>query len=221
MSEPAKNIGEAKLRIMEAVCYVQKTGKMGNDGGGDRGPKYAFASEVDLIRNVRPAMLEHGVGISCFRMDSANEMFTNPGYEGKPGKATSRRIITCGFRFTHYASDTSEDQWVVGEGTDNGDKASYKAMTGAIKYALRQWLLIETGDDPDKTASPQDAKDDGLQKKLAKATAEIRNCPDLKWLDSYERKVLKSDPALRDPLMNAIGKRRDELIRTTEAGANG
>ena len=34
---------------------------------------------------------------------------------------------------------------------DTGDKDSNKAMTAAFKYALRQTLMIETGDDPDKT----------------------------------------------------------------------
>ena len=42
---------------------------------------------------------------------------------------------------------------VLGDGADTGDKASYKAMTGAMKYALRQTFVIETGDDPDDTPS--------------------------------------------------------------------
>ncbi len=231
---PAKNIGEAKLRIMEAVCYVQKTGKMGSNDDNDRSPKYAFASEVDLIRQVRPEMVKQGVGISCFHMAAVNEIFQNPGYHDrqtnttKPDKFTSRRILTCGFRFTHYASNTSEDQWTVGEGTDKGDKASYKAMTGAMKYSLRQWLLIETGEDPDAKPSPQDdeprgnGKDKpGAQEKLAESVAKIRSCPTVLELDKWKPWIDKQAKNLQGPLLTAYTKRRDELIRTTEAGANG
>src|SRR3990167_1905296 len=37
-----------------------------------------------------------------------------------------------------------------------GDKSVNKAMTGMLKYALRQTFLIETGDDPDTAPSAQD-----------------------------------------------------------------
>ncbi len=38
---------------------------------------------------------------------------------------------------------------VAGQGLDPGDKAPYKAMTGALKYALLQSFLLATGDDPE------------------------------------------------------------------------
>jgi ERF superfamily len=37
----------------------------------------------------------------------------------------------------------------AGQGLDAGDKAPYKAMTGALKYALLQTFLLATGDDPE------------------------------------------------------------------------
>jgi hypothetical protein len=37
-----------------------------------------------------------------------------------------------------------------GCGSDKGDKGAYKAITGALKYALTSTFLIETGDDPEK-----------------------------------------------------------------------
>lgn len=38
----------------------------------------------------------------------------------------------------------------IGEGQDSGDKATYKALTGANKYALMKLFQIPTGDDPEK-----------------------------------------------------------------------
>jgi hypothetical protein len=48
--------------------------------------------------------------------------------------------------------DTAEEITVkvAGEGLDAGDKAPYKAMTGALKYALLQSFLLATGDDPEE-----------------------------------------------------------------------
>jgi hypothetical protein len=42
---------------------------------------------------------------------------------------------------------------VAGQGLDPGDKAPYKAMTGALKYALLQSFLLATGDDPEDERS--------------------------------------------------------------------
>ena len=48
---------------------------------------------------------------------------------------------------THFPHLVKE---VPGEGLDAGDKAPYKAMTGALKYALLQSFLLPTGDDPEE-----------------------------------------------------------------------
>ena len=53
--------------------------------------------------------------------------------------------------YTFMDVDTAEEITVkvAGEGLDAGDKAPYKAMTGALKYALPQSFLLATGDDPE------------------------------------------------------------------------
>lgn len=44
---------------------------------------------------------------------------------------------------------------MIGEGMDTGDKAIYKAITGAQKYVLMKTFLIPTGDDPELEELPQ------------------------------------------------------------------
>ena len=53
--------------------------------------------------------------------------------------------------YTFTDVDTGEEitTKVAGQGLDAGDKAPYKAMTGALKYALLQSFLLATGDDPE------------------------------------------------------------------------
>ena len=55
---------------------------------------------------------------------------------------------------THYwfiCKDSGEmiDGTYHGAGEDKGDKAIYKAITGALKYILTTSFLIPTGDDPE------------------------------------------------------------------------
>ena len=53
------------------------------------------------------------------------------------------------YRFVDARSGEELSVRVAGEGADAGDKAPYKAMTGALKYALLQSFLLSTGDDPE------------------------------------------------------------------------
>lgn len=58
--------------------------------------------------------------------------------------------------FTLFDTDTGffEVTTITGEGMDRGDKAGYKAYTGALKYFLADTFLVATGDDPE-TESPE------------------------------------------------------------------
>lgn len=143
MTEAKGSIGKAILKVMKDVGYVQKESAPGL--------KYTFAGEVALIKALRPAMLEQG--IFCHVVDilsSSHEL-----YETKNGTVMNRVITHGVVRFEHPASGTYIDAHAMGEAADAGDKASNKASTGLLKYALRQTFLIETGDDPDASLSKE------------------------------------------------------------------
>lgn len=55
-------------------------------------------------------------------------------------------------KFTLFDIETGfyEDTIITGEGLDKGDKAGYKAYTGALKYYLANTFMVATGDDPEK-----------------------------------------------------------------------
>lgn len=54
--------------------------------------------------------------------------------------------------FTLHDTETgfSENSIAFGEGNDKGDKALYKALTGALKYYYANTFTIPTGDDAEK-----------------------------------------------------------------------
>ena len=72
--------------------------------------------------------------------------------EGTEKQANGRQV-TMQFELIDTETGYSETSTFVGEGFDKGDKAGYKAMTGALKYYLACTFLVATGDDPE-TDSP-------------------------------------------------------------------
>lgn len=143
---PAKTLAEALARIYaDGARYVQKTGQMAGFGNNRNG--YSYARETDFIAALRPLLELHGVTIRPVQY----EVLTNEVFE-RNGKAAYRAVVLATFEFMHSSGDKATAQ-AIGEGQDSGDKAFNKAMTGAMKYVLRQSFCTETGDDPDDTPS--------------------------------------------------------------------
>ena len=141
---PARTLAEALARVYaDGGAYVQKTGRM------EAGPaRYRYAKEGDFIAAVRPLMEVHGVTIRPIEM----RVVTNEVFQRKSGGDAYRVVVLVTYELLHSSGDRATVQ-AFGEGQDSGDKAFNKAMTGAMKYALRQSFCVETGDDPDDTPS--------------------------------------------------------------------
>jgi hypothetical protein len=132
---------EAVCCVMSDVGVVQKTGK--NTHG-----RYSYASELDLLAALQPAMARHGLAIMLVSVDGVGDRSN--------GKADVI-VLRCTYRLAHKSGEWMLVQ-SLGTGM-NGDKAEYAAMTGAYKYALRQTFAVPTGDDPDADArSPHRAE---------------------------------------------------------------
>ena len=75
-------------------------------------------------------------------------------------------------RLEFYLYDTEtgfyETTVITGEAIDKGDKAGYKAYTGALKYYLADTFMVATGDDPEKE-SPDNKMNDKTEKKVSEA----------------------------------------------------
>ena len=134
------SLAAAQLAVMKEVAYVQKKGRVG-----DGKFSYTYAGEAELIAQIRPAMVEHGLVMyptTCQHVSTEE-------YTTSRGSRVSLFLGTRVFAFHHV--DTGETAFVevFAEASDGGDKRASKAMTLAKKYALREFFLIETGDDPD------------------------------------------------------------------------
>jgi len=156
---------KAKLAVQAEVGYCLKTTS--------KGLNYSYASEAELIAALRPAMTEHGLTIAPVGMELVNRIE----YQTPRGTTMFTTIVRAVYRLSHDSGE-HEDIQVFGEGADVGDKGLPKAMTCALKYALRQSFLIETGDDPDKYISQEKAaapKADGRDDSYGRAVAAIHS----------------------------------------------
>lgn len=139
----ASELAKAKILVMAKVPYIQKERKQGLN--------YSFAGEAAILEKLHPALREAGLAWAV----SGCELVASEQYTTKGGSSMNRVLVRATYTLTHAESGQAETIQSLGEGSDSGDKATSKAMTSALKYALRQTFLIETGDDPDHTPSEQ------------------------------------------------------------------
>lgn len=185
---PVNEIAAAKTRVMRAVPYVQKRGEM------KFGEKYTYARESDFIAALHPAMCDAGLTVHVHKLELIGQFDAGT---TRNGHQQNRVVILGTIRLVHDRSGQFEDVQAFGEGIDTGDKAFNKAMTGAMKYALRQSFMIETGNDPDDTPSSQQAQTatvnvDELIKEMTAAINSATTTPELiaKWKMIYRDKEL-------------------------------
>lgn len=110
------------------------------------GPGYKFRGIDDIYNALHAHFATAGVIITSEVLDNQREERST-----KSGSLMLYAILTV--RFTYWAEDGSNISCVaVGEAMDMSDKATQKAMSNALKYALMQTFLIPTDDAKHTTA---------------------------------------------------------------------
>lgn len=144
-SEPTEARGlHAKLvEVMEAIDWIKK-------GGRNQAQNYDYTRQADVVAAVRDELIK--VKVTC--LPTQMEVVDSHDFESKSGGRQHFLLVRIDWTFTD--SETGETMVVpsLGAGTDSGDKAPYKAMTGASKYAELLAFLIPTGDDPENDERP-------------------------------------------------------------------
>jgi hypothetical protein len=135
------NLISKLAEVMKQVKYIQKTGY-------NSFHKYKYATESDVTEAVREQLAKLNVIMIPSVKSCTNRPHTT-------SKGNTEYIVTVEVDFTFYDGDSSETIVLTsfGEGQDSGDKGVYKAITGAVKYALMKAFMIPTGDDPEADSS--------------------------------------------------------------------
>jgi ERF superfamily len=132
------NLREKFAEVRRRLGYVQKRGH-------NERHNYSYVTAADLAGSVGDILAELGVVVIPQLQSISTET----------PRSSSDRIarVVMNYRFVDAQSGEELSVRVAGEGADPGDKAPYKAMTGALKYALLQSFLLATGDDPEDERS--------------------------------------------------------------------
>jgi hypothetical protein len=135
--EPIRlNLRQKLAEVRRRIGYVQKRGH-------NELFNYSYVTAADIAGSIGDLLSELGV-VVIPRLE-------NISYEtaASRGEATRMARVVMAYTFADVDSREQLVAKVAGQGLDPGDKAPYKAMTGALKYALLQSFLLATGDDPE------------------------------------------------------------------------
>jgi hypothetical protein len=131
------NLRQKLALVRRRLGYIQKRGH-------NELHNYSYVTAADLAGAVGDIVAELGVLVIPRLESISHEPVRN-------GSGAGEHLTHVVMNYSFVDIDTAEEITVkiAGEGVDAGDKAPYKAMTGALKYALLQSFLLATGDDPE------------------------------------------------------------------------
>lgn len=179
--------------VYKAIEFIEKSGH--NEAQG-----YDYTRAVDMIKAARQALIDNRVWAEV-DFDFVGEPFTIARAKNINAPLSAVRV-KCKATFMDLDSTDTKKAAGLGAAADSGDKAVYKAQTGALKYAIRNAFLI-----PDEGMDPE--ADERVDRETAprpkSAPAEIPQYTDWRGTEAatpptgYETEQIPSEPALREP----------------------
>lgn len=135
---PPPLIYKKMSEVMKDIGYVGKSQTNTAQG-------FKFRGIDTFINTLNPALNKHGVFVAPKVVSEWHDLREVTRSTGKPG---IDKHVHLQMSYTFYAEDGSSV--VIGpiaaEGIDSGDKATNKALSAALKYALIQTFMIPTED---------------------------------------------------------------------------
>lgn len=147
------------VNIYQAITDIMSEGYTITKDKRNQKQGYVYRGIDDVMNTFQPLLAKHHVFVVPEVLErERQERVTYK--DGKQSGTLLYSILT--MRYTFYAEDgSSVSAVVIGEGMDSGDKASNKAMSVAMKYAMFQVFCIPTEEmqDPDaETPEPSKPK---------------------------------------------------------------
>lgn len=194
------NQGKLATKMVAAMKDIDAVLKNGRNDF----QKYNYVRAADVANEAREAMISHGIAFTYDVVDSQHWEST------KEGKSTNYFCqLTVKVTFTDADSGEQMSGRVVGWGSDTLDKAPFKAMTGAVKYALRMNFLIPDENDPEDTALEEMRQGKQQQPQVQRAStvtqqlrASLAANPDAEDPNDYD---VHMDQSERQPPQPSVG----------------
>lgn len=227
MAAPDEQIASAQIQLygklvnlMESIQKIEKTGEMMRDGK----IQYNYLKGSDLLAAVHPEMVR-------LKLLMMGEIMEHKEWE-RPGKnGGSTNFVSIKKRFRWIDAETGAEAIFdgLGQGMDSGDKAPQKAAYAALKYALRDNLLIADDTDDGDKGEEAESKKRGRKSNEEKRKYETVDgivtrveqlSPDTLWLAVNSLRIHSNVRAITDQLKNSMGKRVELTCFWGQAGKN-
>jgi hypothetical protein len=140
---PTRSLHRKLAQIMFEAERIPKNGVY--DGPG----RFRFVQAGDAADVIRKALAEKNVSM----IPSSIELLSESEHETAKGGTMTTMTVRTTWTLTDGESGETAVIQSMGSGADTGDKASPKAQTNAMKYALLMGFLLSTGDDPELSDS--------------------------------------------------------------------
>lgn len=124
--------------VMSEIGFIDKAQENRSQG-------FKFRGIDQFLNALYPILVKHKVFIAPKLISSRSELKEVTRGSGKPG---IDKHMAVEMEYAFYAEDGSSVVIgpIPGEGIDSGDKATAKALSGALKYALIQSFSVPTED---------------------------------------------------------------------------
>lgn len=139
-TEKPKGLHAKLAEVMAEAGRIPKNGQYQGQGA------FKYVMVGDAADAIRTALGSRGVSM----LPTSVEVIGESEHATKSGGTMT--TLTVRTTWTLVDSETGESALIqsLGTGADSGDKASPKAQTNAMKYALLMGFLLSTGDDPEQ-----------------------------------------------------------------------
>lgn len=136
---------QARVEFLKALQKTQKEVVAIGKGGENTYDRYKYARLEDYYKAVRDVALSNDLVV----FESVTEHDFVDGRKTKKDENQYAARVKLSLYINHVQSGTGQEVVVYGEGQDRADKATYKAITGARKYAYALAFNLVTTDDPE------------------------------------------------------------------------
>ncbi len=142
--EAVKVIGAAIQSVQRACPRIEK-------GGTNKHFNYDYVSEEGLVELIRDACIENGLLLTP-------SVCAMNGFQVVTGLGDNKNGVLVTWVQEFHLTHIGGAIWpfpikVMAQGADRGDKAVWKGLTSAHKYAWMRLLMLPTGDDPEADAT--------------------------------------------------------------------
>ncbi len=163
---------------MSALIYKKMSEVMKDIGAIGKNQKntaqgFKFRGIDDMVNSLYPALTKHSVFMSPRCVSEKHEVRTVVRSNGKEGVD---KTVSLSMEYDFFAEDGSKVTIgpIPAEGLDSGDKATNKALSAALKYALIQTFSIPTEDMAEADLeSPELGKNKVIDTKVNAATSTV------------------------------------------------